>query len=132
MRSRSARGFTMVEMMFAIMILSIVLLALVSVLGTILDNQMSGRTYDKVSIATNMLFGQARLALAEKFDRPLVPDVFPSGRQKLANLEGISYEISETMEPGRSDLARVVLTIYWTDKSAERHKTMSTKFLRVK
>ena len=120
----------MVEMMFAIMILSIVLLALVSVLGTILDNQMSGRTYDKVSIAANMIFGQARLALAEHFDRPLVPDVFPSGRQKLANLDGVSYELSETME--RNDLARVDLTIHWTDKNVDRHKTMSTKFLRVK
>lgn len=127
---RSTRGFTMVEMMFAIMILSIVLLALVSVLGTILDNQMSGRTYDKVSIAANMVFGQARLALAERFDRPLVPDVFPSGRQKLANLEGVSYELSETKE--RKDLARVDLTIHWTDKNVDRHKTMSTKFLRVK
>ena len=120
----------MAEMMFAIMILSIVLLALVSVLGTILENQVRGRSYDKVSIAANMLFGQARHALAEHFDRPLVPDVFPSGRQDLANVEGVIYEISQTQR--RSDLIQVDLVLYWSDKSGSHQKAMSTKFLRVK
>lgn len=120
----------MMEMMFAIMILSIVLLALVSVLGSLLDQQMRGRSYDKVAIAANQVFGQARQALAEHFDRPLVPDVFSGGRQKLADLEGISYEVSQTME--RPDLARVDLTIHWTEKTTDHHRSMSTKFLRVK
>lgn len=130
MRSRAARGFTMTEMMFAIMVLSIVLLALVSVLGSMLDQQMRGRSYDKVAIAANQIFGQARQALAEHFDRPLVPNVFPSGRQELANLEGVSYEVTQTME--RNDLARVDLTIHWTEKGIGHHRSMSTKFLRVK
>lgn len=120
----------MVEMMFAIMILSIVLLALVSVLGSLLEQQTRGRSYDKVAIATNQVFGQARQALAEHFDRPLVPDVFPSGRQKLPDLDGVSYEITQTME--RTDLARVDLVIYWTEKNGEHRRAMSTKFLRVK
>lgn len=120
----------MTEMMFAIMILSIVLLALVSVLGSLLDQQVRGRSYDKVAIAANQIFGQARQALAEHFDRPLVPDVFPSGRQELANLEGVSYEVTETME--RPDLARVDLVIRWNEKSVEHHRNMSTKFLRIK
>lgn len=120
----------MTEMMFAIMILSIVLLALVSVLGSLLDQQMRGRSYDKAAIATNQIFGQARQALAEHFDRPLVPDVFPSGRQTMPELEGFSYEITETME--RPDLARVDLVLHWKEKTVEHHRAMSTKFLRVK
>jgi type II secretory pathway pseudopilin PulG len=121
----------MVEMMFAILILSVVLLGLVSVLGSILDNQYNSRAYDKVSIAANTVFGQARQALAEHFDRPLVPDVFPAGRQTLPNLDGVSYEITQT--PKRPDLMQVDLVIHWTDKRGqEHHKSMSTKFLRVK
>ncbi len=119
----------MTEMMFAIMILSVVLLGLVSVLGSILDNQRRGRSYDKVCVAANMIFGRARQALAEHFDRPLVPNVFPGGRQQLVDLE-VSYEVTQTSE--RSDLTRVDLTLHWADKNVERHKTMSTKFLRVK
>jgi type II secretory pathway pseudopilin PulG len=112
----------MVEMMFAILILSVVLLGLVSVLGSILDNQYNSRAYDKVSIAANTVFGQARQALAEHFDRPLVPDVFPAGRQTLPN-----------QTPKRPDLMQVDLVIHWTDKRGqEHHKSMSTKFLRVK
>lgn len=131
MGARLRRGFTMVEMMFAIMILSVVLLALVSVLGSILDNQYQSRTYDKVSIAANTVFGQARQALAEHFERPLVPDVFPAGRQKVANLEGVSFEVTETRV--RPDLKQVDLLIHWTDKQGhEHHKPMTTKFLRVK
>ena len=119
----------MTEMMFAIMILSIVLLALVSVLGSLLENQVRGRAYDKVNIAANMIFGQARQALAEHFDRPLVPGVFPAGRQRLIDLD-ISYEVNQTAE--RPDLTRVDLTLYWADKTMEHHKTMSTKFLKAK
>lgn len=119
----------MTEMMFAIMILSVVLLGLVSVLGSLLENQMRGRSYDKVNIAANMLFGQARQALAEHFDRPLVPNVFPAGRQRLIDLD-ISYEVSQTNE--RHDLIRVDLTLYWADKTVQRQKSMSTKFLRAK
>jgi len=119
----------MMEMMFAIMILSIVLLALVSVLGSVLRHQFEGRNAEKVSIAANTLFGQANHALAEHWERPLVPDVFPGYRQDMANLEGISYELSETKE--RNDLKRVDIKIYWKDKNgAEHQKAMFTKVLR--
>lgn len=129
--SRRARysGFSMVEMMFAMMICTIVLLGLVSVLGSVLRNQAEGRNYEKVSIAANTVFGRAGEALAEDFERPLVPDVFPEGRQPLPNLEGLEFEISEETE--REDLRRVDIILYWTDdKDKEHSKPMTTKFLR--
>jgi type II secretory pathway pseudopilin PulG len=119
----------MVEMMFAIMILSIVLLGLVSVLGSVLRNQFEGRNAEKVAIAANTLFAQAGHALTDHWDRPLVPDLFPAYRQDMANLEGISYELSETKE--RDDLKRVDIKIYWKDKNGNEHqKAMTTKILR--
>lgn len=119
----------MTEMMFAIMILSIVLLALVSVLGSVLRHQYEGRNAEKISIAANQVFGKAGHALAEHWERALVPDVFPAGKQALASVEGISYEVSETKE--RNDLKRVNITLYWKDKDGTEHqKDMFTKILR--
>lgn len=119
----------MVEMMFAIMILSIVLLGLVSVLGSVLRHQYEGRNAEKVSIAANTLFAQAGHALAEHWDRALVPDVFPGYRTDLSNLEDVSYELSETKE--RNDLKRVDIKIFWKDKNGNEHqKAMFTKILR--
>ena len=122
------KAFSMIEMMFAIMICTIVLMGLLSVLGSVLRNQAEGRTYEKISMAANSVFGQAGQALKEDFQRPLVPDVFPEGRQPLANLEGVEFELSETAE--RDDLRRVDIIIYWTDeKGVEHKKPMTTKFL---
>ena len=83
--SFATAGFSMIEMMFAIMICSIVLLGLLGVLGSVLRNQAEGRTYETISIAANSVFGQAGQALSEDFQRPLVPDVFPEGRQPVPN-----------------------------------------------
>ena len=119
----------MLEMMFAILILSVVLLGLMSVLGSVLRNQSEGRIYETVSVAANTLFGQAGQALHDKFDKPLVPDTFAAGRQPMPNLEGIEFEISENLE--REDLKRVDIVLYWKDKAgAEHQKPMSTKFLK--
>lgn len=121
----------MVEMMFAILILSVVLLGLLAVLSSILRYQSEGRTYEKVSVAANDVFGQAGEALAENFDRPLVPDVFARGRHALPNLDGVTFEIADTAE--RADLRRVDLTLYWNDeRNVEHRKTMTTKFLKEK
>ena len=130
MRRHVARkGFTMIEMMFAILILSIVLLGLMSVLGSVLRNQSDGRIYETVSVAANAIFGQAGQAVHDNFDKPLIPGTFPAGRQPMTNLEGIEFEVSETLE--REDLKRVDLVIYWKDKAgAERRTNMSTKFLK--
>lgn len=121
----------MVEMMFAILIFSIVLLGLLGVLSSLLRHQAEGRAYEQVSVAANSLFGLAGEALAEDFDRPLVPDVFPAGRQSVPNLEGITFELVETAE--RADLKRVDLSLYWRDRqNVEHHKSMSTRFLNEK
>lgn len=115
--------------MFAIMILSIVLLALVSVFGSVLRNQFEGRSAEKVSIAANALFGKAGHALAEHWDRPLVPEIFPGYRTDLPNVEGISYELKESELA--KDLKRVDIKLYWKDKSGNEHaKEMFTKILR--
>ena len=121
----------MIEMMFAIMLCSVVLMGLLGVLSSILRYQSEGRIYDKVSVAANDVFGQAGEALSKDFERPLVPDVFPPGRQPLASLEGVSFEVVETTE--RKDLKRVDLTLYWSDgRNIEHHKSMTTKFLKEK
>lgn len=131
MRRRLERGFNMIEMMFAIFILTLVLFGLLGVLTSVLRNQAEGRSYEKVSIAANAIFGQAGDALTEHFDHDLVPDVFAAGRQPLASLEGVEFELSETRE--RDDLKRVDITIYWKDKNgAEHQKFMTTKFLKGK
>lgn len=119
----------MVEMMFAIMICSIVLLALLGVLGSVLRNQAEGRAYEKVSIAANSIFGQAGQALAEDFERPLVPELFSEGRQSVTNLDGVEFEISQTLE--KEDLMRVDIVVYWNDdKGSSHNKPFSTKFLK--
>lgn len=127
--SHAHRGFSMVEMMFAIMICTVVLLGLLGVLGSVLRNQAEGRTYEKISIAANSVFGKAGQALSEDFDRPLVPDIFAEGRQDLANLEGVSFEVSEELEA--EDLKRVDIVIHWKDETGKEHsKSMTTKFLK--
>lgn len=120
----------MIEMMFAILILSIVILGLMGVLGSVLRNQSEGRIYEKVSIAANTVFGQAGQALSDDFEKKLVPDVFPPGRQPVTGLEEeVSFEISETRE--RDDLKRVDITLYWKDKDGREHqKSLSTKFVK--
>jgi hypothetical protein len=120
----------MIEMMFAILILSIVILGLLGVLGSVLRNQSEGRTYEKVSIAANTVFGQAGQALADDFEKVLVPDVFPAGRQPVTGLEEeVTFEISETRE--RDDLKRIDITLYWKDKDGQEHsKALSTKFVK--
>jgi hypothetical protein len=119
----------MVELMFAIMIFSVVLLGLLGVLSSLVRYQSEGRAYEKVSVAANAIFGQAGEALARDFDKPLVPDLFPAGRQPMANLEGVTFEVMETAE--RPDLKRVDLTLYWTDeRNIEHHKSMTTRFLK--
>lgn len=119
----------MVEMMFAIMICSVVLLALLAVLSTLVRQQTEGRAYEKLSVAANALFGQAGEALTRDFDKPLIPDVFPAGRQPMANVEGVSFEVAETKE--RADLKRVDVSLYWTDaRNANHQLTMSTKFVK--
>lgn len=131
MQRRGTRGFTMIEMMFAIMICSVVLLALLSVLSSMLRYQKDGRAYEKVSVAANSILGQAGEALADDFERPLVPDVFPAGRQALASVEGVTFEVGEVAE--RVDLRRVDVTLYWLDgRGVEHSKTMTTKFLKEK
>jgi type II secretory pathway pseudopilin PulG len=124
-------GFSMIEMMFAIMICTIVLLGLLGVLGSVLRNQAEGRVYEKVSIAANSIFGQAGQALSEDFDRPLVPAVFADGRQPVTNLDDVEFEISQTLE--RDDLMRVDIVIHWADEKDVAHsKPMMTKFLKEK
>lgn len=126
---RGRRGFSMVEMMFAIMICTVVLLGLLGVLGSVLRNQAEGRTYEKISVAANSIFGKAGQALSEDFDRPLVPDIFAEGRQDLVNLEGVSFEVSEELEA--EDLKRVDIVIHWKDETGKEHsKSMTTKFLK--
>ena len=121
----------MVEMMFAIMICSIVLLGLLAVLGSVLRNQEEGHNYEKVSIAANLIFSRAGQALENDFDQVLVPDIFAEGRQPLENLPDVSFEISETLVPAKEDLKQVEIVIYWNDKKGVEHrKSMSTKFLR--
>lgn len=119
----------MVEMMFAIMICSIVLLGLLGVLTSVLRNQAEGRTYERISVAASTIFGRAGEALAENWSRPLVPDVFEAGRQPVPNLEELAFEVEETAE--KDDLKRVDVTLYWTDEGGgARQKTMTTKFLK--
>ncbi len=119
----------MIELLFALLILTIVILGMVGVLASLLRYQSDGRNYEKVGIAGGIVFGQAGLALSENFERPLVPDLFEAGRQPLSEIEGLSFEVVETRE--RDDLKRVDLTIFWADESgAQREKTMSTKFLK--
>jgi type II secretory pathway component PulJ len=119
----------MMEMMFALLILSIVILGLVSVLGAVLRNQSEGRAYDQVSIATNAIFADAGLALSEDFEKSLIPDTFRPGRQPMESLKEVSFEVSETRE--RDDLKRVDIVVYWKDKNGIEHrKAMSTKFLK--
>lgn len=121
----------MVEMMFAIMICSFVLLGLLGVLSSVLRNQAESRNYEKISIAANSIFGQVGQALDEDFERPLTPHLFAPGRQELTNLEGIGFEVTQVRE--RQDLMRVDIVIYWDDEKGVPHKkTMSTKFLRKK
>ena len=119
----------MIEMMFAILIISIVLLGLISVMGSVLRNQSEGRTYDQVTIAANSVFGLAGQALSDDFEKPLIPDTFVAGRQPMTSLEGVSFEVTEQRE--RDDLKRVDVVIYWKDKTGNEHqKTLSTKFLK--
>lgn len=131
MFKRLERGFNMIEMMFAIFILSLVLLGLLGVLSSVLRNQAEGRSYELVSIAANSVFGQAGEALNEHFDHDLVPDVFAAGRQPVGGLEGVEFELTETRE--RDDLKRVDITIYWKDKNGTQHqKFMTTKFVKAR
>lgn len=126
---KKPRGFSMIEMMFAIMICSVVLLGLLGVLGSVLRNQAEGRTYEKVSVAANSIFGKAGQALSEDFERPLVPDVFPKGRQPVDGVQDVSFEMSESQD--RDDLRSVQIVLYWKDRDGHEHqKTMSTKFLK--
>ena len=119
----------MMEMMFAIMICSVVLLGLLGVLGSVLRNQAEGRTYEQVSVAANSIFGKAGQALSEDFERPLVPDVFPKGRQPVDGVQDVSFEMSESQD--RDDLRSVQIILYWKDRDGREHqKTMSTKFLK--
>lgn len=119
----------MVEMMFAILILSVVLLGLLGIITTVLRNLEDGRSYEKVDIAANSLLGQAGLAASENFEISLFPDTFSEGVQAFPGLEGISYEIKEELE--REDLKRVEVTLFWKNKDgAERQKTFMTKFVK--
>lgn len=128
-RRRSCRGLSMVEMMFATMILAIVLLGLLGVIATVLRNLDDGRTYEKVGIAASSVFGQAGLAVSEDFEKSLFPDTFTPGVQEFPGLDGISFEIREELE--REDLKRVEVTLYWTSKDKGEHrKTFMTKFLK--
>ncbi len=127
--SWSRRGLSMVEMMFAVMILSVVLLGMLGIIGTVLRNLEDGRTYEKVSIAANSLFGQAGLALSENFEKSLFPDTFIHGVQEFPGLEGVSYEVKEERE--RDDLKRVEVTLFWKSKDGLEHKkTFMTKFVK--
>lgn len=119
----------MVEMMFALLILSVVLLGLLGIITTVLRNLEDGRTYEKVNIAANSLFGQAGLAAAENFEKSLFPDTFAEGVQEFPGLEGILYEVHEELE--REDLKRVEVTLFWENKDGtERKKTFMTKFVK--
>lgn len=128
-RAKNRHGFSMVEMMFALLILSVVLLGLLGVITTVLRNLEDGRAYEKVDIAANSLFGQAGLAAAENFEKSLFPDTFAEGVHQFPGLEGILYEVKEELE--REDLKRVEVTLFWKNKDgAERKKTFMTKFVK--
>lgn len=119
----------MVEMMFAVMILSVVILGLLGIISTVLKNLEEGRNFEKVSIAANSLFGQAGLALSENFEVSLFPDTFTEGVQDFPGIEGVRYEVKEARE--RDDLKRVEVTLFWKSKdSVEHKKTFMTKFVK--
>jgi prepilin-type N-terminal cleavage/methylation domain-containing protein len=123
------RGFNMIELMFSILICSIVLMGLLGVLGSLIRDQAEGRTYERVSLAASTVFGEAGEAIARDFYAPLVPDIFAEGRQPVGDIEGVEFEISETQV--RDDLKKVDIVLYWTDeKNAEHQKQMSTYFLK--
>ncbi len=122
-------GFSMVEMMFAIMILSVVLLGMVGSISTVLRNLEDGRSNERVSIAANSIFGQAGLALSENFEKSLIPGTFSEDVQPFPELNGIEYQVTEARE--RDDLKRVEVTILWKNKDGTaRKKTFMTKFLK--
>ncbi len=128
-RSRLSAGFSMVEMMFAILILSLVLLGMLGVISTVLRNLEDGRSYEKVSIAANSIFGQAGLALSENFEKSLFPETFTEGVQPFPDLDGIQYQVTEARE--RDDLKRLEVTIFWKNKDGtDRKKTFMTKFVK--
>ena len=119
----------MVEMMFAVMILSVVILGLLGIISTVLKNLEEGRNFEKISIAANSLFGQAGLALSESFEVSLFPDTFTEGVQDFPGIEGVRYEVKEERE--RDDLKRVEVTLFWRSKdSVEHKKTFMTKFVK--
>lgn len=121
----------MVELLFAVMLCSLVLLGLIGVLASILRTQIDGRAYERVGVAASAIFGRAEQALSEDFERALIPDLFDDGVQPLENFEEIEFEVSETLE--RDDLKRVDLTIYWRDEKGDvRQKKLTTKFLRAR
>lgn len=129
MMRQSEKGFSMMELLFAMLILTVVIMGMVGVLASLIQRQAEGLNYEKVSIAGDLIFGQAGQALSENFDRPLIPDLFEEGQQPIAELEGFSVEVTETQE--RDDLKRVDIAIFWTDENGvSRRKSMSTKFLK--
>lgn len=124
----ASRGFSMVELMFALLIISIVILGAMSLLGTILRNQKDGRIYEKVSVVANEVFGRIGEALSEDFETEIKPSFFGDDPQPL---EGITYEVLPSAGDNREDLKTVKVKFSWKDEAGRpREKVISTKFLR--
>ncbi|MBI3929186.1 MAG: prepilin-type N-terminal cleavage/methylation domain-containing protein [Armatimonadetes bacterium] len=114
-------GFSLVEVMAALVVLSTAILALVSVQIMALRTDPKSRERHTASLQAETTLAGVRQELWEDFDRSVVQP-----RHRLD--DRFELEVAETLEG--PDLKRIDITVYWTDVHGEQVYRLWTKLLR--
>jgi prepilin-type N-terminal cleavage/methylation domain-containing protein len=126
---QSRSGMTMIEVMTAVGIIAIALLALLSILIFAFKAQVKSEKAHAASLIAKTLLNESANLLDQDFDRTtLTPPLPGPGLVPYPSMEDYSVQI--VLTPETANLKRVEVQVNWEDSNGDQTETTCTKFLR--
>ena len=127
--NRAPVGMTMMEVMVAVGILGVSILALISVLIFSFKAQVKSEKTHCASLIAKTLLNQSGHLLEEDFDRVSLSPPLPGPGKKVLPSQP-DYQVEVTLVSESPNLRRVEVSVSWEDYNGHQEQTTASKFLR--
>ena len=118
--SSKTAGFTLIEVMMAVLILSIGLMALIQTLGYAISFNFSNKLRNDAIMVAGRAMGHER---AKPFD--IIFSSISTARVPFA-LSFVNYSVIKSVDSFGSNSKRVQFDVSWRDKQVKKHHYLST------
>lgn len=119
------RGFTLAEVMLAVLILSLAVLGMLSVQAYAFRAQGKGTERNRASLLAASRMNAVEAKLKDDFGATLT-----QARAPVPDAPGFELAVAQAAVPALADLREVLVTVYWTDDQGPHEYGLRTRILK--